>query len=724
MKKVLLLFAAATLLVSCAKTIDIVDEKDRPTDPSKDPAKELTLSTYANLTRAIAEGTKVPSDNFIGFLPRFFSDASSGEVDIESSNKLTQFGYDFDYQVWRGLSKFRPNPVDTTGFSELFATKGLIEDLQKENFGFNPFYWPGGDRVALDYVAYSYCNLLKVLISAVDRYLSPLALDGKSVVTTDFPVFEVLDYLAVADPYPVNANRLDVYYQYTVLNILSVALSQAFSGGAVIDPIAVGIIVALDKIVDDARNGKPLMSMEDLDKLIMAAIPAVMEQIQQKGKEEKEEKMGPEEEGTKPLLGKAASTGIKIPKELQELLGTSTVEAVQFVADYVEAYRVMIDDKYESEKLKDEEVREIMNEAYFIFMTKCAAISKYIQDDLLFAHDRGVKNKDGSVTAIFNHAKSWVKVIVNNNSRNDVFVAGVTFENVSTGGTLVIDNSKSSPETYWDFTAKRHPRHQNDYYDREGDSDDPDTGERTGISFDPYKQGGTITKAAAATKAVGSGDAASPLDEKSMEMLQGLLKQMNLDLDEEDIKEIAETLFNSGLIPDTYYVPAHCYGPARNIDSISVDDGKALKFTCLNSSNPISEVLGLAENLGGVMFPAQEPGRIKISYYSWENEHQMRGTKSNITLDTLEMYSSLKYLNKKLDNESLHEVSLNLPRNPWRMGYEYIYVINISDNELTIDAYEKEWEVEPVTPFIGPDVPGGVAPLEQGGELSPIFTQK
>lgn len=722
MKKVLLLFAAATLLVSCAKTIDIVDEKDRPTDPSKDPAKELTLSTYANLTRAIAEGTDVPSDNFIGFLPRFFSDASSGEVDIESSNKLTQFGYDFDYKVWRGLSKFRPNPVDTTGFSELFPTKGLIEDLQKENFGFNPFYWPGGDRVALDYVAYSYCNLLKVLISAVDRYLSPLALDGQSVANPT--VFEVLDYLAVADPYRVNANRLDVYYQYTVLNILSVALSQAFSGGAVIDPIAVGIIVALDKIVDDAKNGKPLMSMEDLDKLIMAAIPAVMEQIQKEGKEEKEEKMGPEDKETQQLLGKAASTGIKIPEELQKLLGKSTVEAVQFVAEYVEAYRVMTGDKYESEKLTDDRVREIMNEAYFIFMTKLAAISKYIQDDLLFAHDRGVKNKDGSVKATFNHAKSWVKVIVNNNSRNDVFVAGVTFENVSTGGTLVIDNSKSSPETYWDFTAERHSRHENDYYDREGDSDDPDTGERTGISFDPYEQGGTITKAAAATKAVGSGDAASPLDEESMKMLQGLLEQMNLHLDEKEMKEMITTLFGSGLIPDTYYVPAHCYGPAKKIDSISVGDGKALKFTCLNSSNSISDVLGLAENLGGVMFPAQEPGRIKISYYSWENEHQMRGTKSNITLDTLEMYSSLKYLDKKLGDESLHEVSLNLPRNPWRMGYEYIYVINISDNELTIDAIEKEWEVEPVTPFIGPDVPGGVAPLGKGDDLTGIFTQQ
>lgn len=718
MKKVLLLFAAATLLVSCAKTIDIVDEKDRPTDPSKDPAKELTLSTYANLTRAIAEGTEVPSDNFIGFLPRFFSDASSGEVDIESSNKLTQFGYDFDYKVWRGLSKFRPNPVDTQGFSEYFATKGLIEDLQKENFGFNPFYWPGGDRVALDYVAYSYCNLLKVLISAVDRYLSPLALDGQSV--TAIPtVFEVLDYLAVADPYPVNANRLDVYYQYTVLNILSVALSQAFVDGAVIHPIALGVVVALDKIVDDAKNGKPLMSMEDLDKLIMAAIPVVMGKIKEKGKEEQ-----PEEEKVKPTI-KSASSGSGISKELQELLGKSTVEAVQFVAEYVEAYIVMTEDKYESEKLTDEMVREIMNEAYFIFMTKCAAISKYIQDDLLFAHDRGVKNKDGSVKATFNHAKSWVKVIVNNNSRNDVFVAGVTFENVSTGGTLVIDNSKSSPETYWDFTAERHNRHEYDYYDNDpyDDDDDPD-GSNIGLSFDPYQQGGTITKAAAATKAVGSGDAASPLDEESMKMLQGLLKKMNLDLDEEEMKEMITTLFGSGLIPDTYYVPAHCYGPAKEIDSISVGDGKALKFTCLNSSNTISDVLGLAENLGGVMFPAQEPGRIKISYYSWENEHQMRGTQGNITLDTLEMYSSLKYLNKKLGDDSLHEVSLNLPRNPWRMGYEYIYVINISDNELTIDAIEKEWEVKPVTPFIGPDVPGGVAPLEKGDDLTGIFTQQ
>lgn len=709
MKKVLLLFAALALLVSCAKTIDIVDEKDKPTDPSEDPVSELTFSTYANLTRAIAEGTTVPSDNFIGLLPRFFSETSSSKFD--GSNRLTQFGYDFDREVWRGLSKFKPNPVDTTGFAE--STKGLFEELQKKNFPFNPFYWPGGDRVALDYVSYSYCNLLKVLISAVDRYLSPLALEGQSVTAQPI-VFQVLDYLAVADPFPVNENRLDVYYQYTVLNILSVALSQAFSEGAVIDPIALGIIVALDKIVDDAKNGKPLMSMEDLDKLIMAAIPAVMKQIEQKKKEEQ-----PEEEKVKPM--KSASSGSGIPKELQELLGKSTVEAVQFVAEYVEAYRVMTGDKDKSEK---DRVREIMNEAYFIFMTKLAAISKYIQDDLLYAHDRSVKNNNGPVKATYNHAKAWVKVLVNNRSNNDIFVAGVTFEDVRTGGTLVIDNSKSSPETYWDFTAERHPSHQNDYYDREDDPDDPDTGERTGISFDPYVQGGTITKAAAATKAVGSGDAASPLDEESMKMLQGLLEQMNLDLDEEDIKDIAETLFNSGLIPDTYYVPSQCYGPAKRIDSISVDDGKALKFTCLNSSNTISDVLELAENLGGVMFPAQEPGRIKISYYSWENEHQMRGTKSNITLDTLEMYSSLKYLNKKLNQEDLHEVSLNLPRNPWKMGVQYIYVINISDNELTIDAYEKEWEVKPVTPFIGPDVPGGVAPLEQGGELNPIFTQK
>ncbi len=718
MKKVLLLFAAATLLVSCAKTIDIVDEKDKPTDPSQDPVKELTLNTYANLTRAIAEGTRVPTDNFIGLLPRFFSETETEKsgTDFEGSNNLTQFGYDSRRDVWAGLSKFKPNPMDTTGLSESLETKGLIEDFQKNNFNFNPFYWPGGDRVALDYVAYSYCNLLKMLISVVDHYLSPLALEGQSVTSAPV-VFEILDYLAVADPYPVNANRLDIWYQYTIMNALSYALNFAFTDGAVIDPIALGIIVALDKIVEDAQNVNPLISMENLDMLVKTVLPDIMKKIAERGKEPEEAKA---EEDKTILKSKAASSKLEdeIPKELLELLGQSTVDAVQFVVDYVYAYEKMTKNKG-NDKLTDDEVKEIMNEAYFIFLTKCAAISKYIQDDLLYAHDRSVKNNDGSVKAVFNHAKSWVKVIVNNKSKkNDLFVAGVAFEDVHTGGTLVIDNSKSTPETYWDFTAKRQSSHEYDYYDNES-SDEPGDENSFGISFDPYEQAGTITKAAS------SGAADSPLGDETMQMLIGLAEEMDLGLDEKDVKEIVKTLFGSGLIPDTYYVPAECYGPAERIDTISVDGGKALKFTCLNSSNPISDVLGLANNLGGVMFPAQQPGQIKISYYSWENEHQMRGTsgtKSNKTLDTLEMFSSLKYLDKKLDNESLHVVSLNLPRTPWKMGKEYIYVINISDNELTIDVTEQDWEVEPVTPFNGPDVPGGTSPMRQGSDISSYFT--
>lgn len=712
MKKVLILFAALAL-VSCAKTIDIVDEKEKPTDPSKDgTVKELTISTITNLTKAIAEGEDVPTDNFIGLLPRFFSNGGDTQEDQFSGyNQITNFGYSFDDKVWRGLRKYSPNPVDTTGMN--LGTKGLMQDLQTENFPFDPFFWPGGDRVEMDYVAYSYCNLLKVLISAVDHYASPF-LEGHSV--TDIPLssllggikinpnnaYGILDYLAVADPFRYNANRMDVWYQYTVMNILTVALSQAFNDVA-IEPIALAIIVALDKIVDDAKNDKALISLDKLDDLFRQYAPALIGMIFN---------------DSKPNVN------------FSEVLKNLPQEEVEFVMDYVEAFDYLTGSGEGGENISAEKVNEVANKAFYVFMTKFSSISKYLQDDLLYSHGRSVKNNNGSVKATFEHAKSWVKVLVNNKSDNDIFVAGVAFEDVHTGGTLVIDNSKSAFEAYWDFTAPRrtwHYEQQGEEYNPFGpdDPDQPDQG-ATGVKFDPYTDNGTLTKSAVTKSTTSGSEFNDPFDSETKKMLAELI---GLEEDEmDDLDEMIKILYGTGLIPDSYYVPSGCYGPANSIETIHIDEGPlkdstALRFTCLNSvsGNSIDEVVGLASKLGGVMLPAQEPGRIKISYYSWENADEMRSVGPKQTVDTINMSQAIPYLNGKLSGIGLREVTLNLPRKSWEMGREYIYIINIGNDELTIEAHETPWIPEYVTPFLGPDVPGGTAPVNPGENLNGYF---
>lgn len=679
MKKVLLLFAAAALLVSCTKNIDIVDEEGK--DPGKNPTQsttELKLQTIANPTRAIAEGTEVPKDNFIGFMPNFYSDIAGSNFD--EYNRFVRFGYDESINAWRGVAEGVAKDV-----------KGLIDDYQRKYFVINPFYWPGGDRVVMDYVSYSYNNILDVLLSTLrNGYGLDVSMLGKDA-------YSYIDMVLAALPQKYNANRMDLWYQNKVLNVLGYALVASFlsNDSPIVHPYSVAAVLVLSALIGETLGVDGQINPDDID----AVIDFFMSDYKDKTEEE--------------ILATYPFNKIK--------------GAYEFIRDYYLAYEIVTHKStFTGSDLTKERFTEVVNQGYWFFMNNLSKVSKYIQDDLMYAYDKNLKNTSGGkIQAKYNHAKSWVKVVVNNLSADkDILVSGIAFEEVKTGGSLVIDNSKTSFETYWDFDALQ-PEHI-----------DPYGGGETGggmVVFEPYEPttlNGEAVSTKANTKKVGQAGSGNKFSKDLKFLQEGALKALAMD-----------TVF----IPDVYFAPAGCYGPALSINGpdsapaaeeihsgsvvakngedseaaepaidttaaeevVAVSGWQSLNFTYLLGDKPFET--RVADNVGGAMFPAQEPGKLNIAYFTWEKMPSDRSSDDHEVTLGYNMVDLLEYYNANSDKVVLHQATLNLPRRTWQMGKVYIYVISIADNEITIDAcIEKDWEPEIVTPSYGPDIPGNI----------------
>ena len=81
----------------------------------------------------------------------------------------------------------------------------------------------------------------------------------------------------------------------------------------------------------------------------------------------------------------------------------------------------------------------------------------------------------------------------------------------------------------------------------------------------------------------------------------------------------------------------------------------------------------------------------------WPHSKEGFEEKDRTNIQHIEMGQTLRYLKNELTAENERRVSVNLPRTYWKMGKVYIYVINISDNEITINPTEEDWD-----PVIGP----------------------
>ncbi|MCQ2150037.1 MAG: hypothetical protein MJY45_06800 [Bacteroidales bacterium] len=715
MKKALILISALSLLMSCAQNLDI--EGGDPTDPGKNPVgskSELTISTMSNPTRAIIKDKKVPGDNFIGMLPRFFSETV--ESDYESYNQMMTFGYDAERSVWRGITR-APSPL---------MSKGLMDEVQDEVFMFNPFYWPGGDHVAMDYVAFSYYNLRETLLQALKYY-------GGLTLPSD--VRAIVDLVMDAYPMIYNENRVDVWYQNTVLNLLSYALTMSFQS-PVLDPYVVVTVLALSAVYEIPtgfeENGEtPMVTLADVEMLM----PYLVEAIAKAREKEKETAPAAEaaaggeaasgEEG-EVAADPATQEEEEIPAEVKAVL-MKFKGAASFVKDYVKATRVIEKGlTLEEAGLTETAFRDAVNTAYYIFMKNLPLVSEKVQDDLLYSNGRSLKNSGGPIQVTFNHAKAWVKVLVNNQTDNDIFISSLAFDKVKTGGALVMDNSKSGFEVYWDFLSER----------PEKPEEEPEEPEETeiGLTFESYESttldGTSVnvlnSQAPAANQATANTDG-----KMAKEASDNPLDRLNIS---QEAKEEIAKLFTMGLIADTYLAPAGCYGPAAQIELTGVADKDSevaerrakrmdgdeavtepsrLQLYCLSGSNPVDDkVVGLAANLGGAMFPAQEPGTITLTYYPVLRDKKAIAIRQGdsayapreaITHDgyvvrDFEMGSTISYLYDNLRESDLQTVTLNLPRQNWKMGKAYIYVITITNNEITINGVlEKEWEEVVVT---------------------------
>lgn len=650
MKKILILLAGLSLLASCAQNIEAGDEGK--TDPGKKPVQstsELTLKTYANLTRAIAEGSEMPENNVIGLYPNFMQDGKS--IDPFDTT-VTTFGYDETIKSWRGMA-----PV--------VQTKGLLDLIIADCFTWSPLYWPGGDRITMDYTSFASSNLSGTLAQAVRIFICKKMIEmGASNDFIEQTLADVDPFIAIAEnflkakPMPYNPNRLDVDYEFAVLNLMGMALLSNLDG-PVLDPVMVDIILALC-VVADVPTGldvddKPL-TLADVDRLLNAII-------------------NEDEEG------------------LMEYYMTNYPTTAAFIKDYIEAAKQLrtinlrdtkaVLGKQHYTRGLPAELQKVVNHAYWLFLNQLPKVSKYVQDDLMYSYGRSLRNSNGgAIQAVFNHAKAWVKVVVNNQTHNDIFVSGIGFEDVNTGGTLVIDNSKSKFEAYWDFSNRK------PYGPVE-----PEESEY-GLGFEPYSP----------TTLNGT---------KSM-----VAKSEKKGKSEEEIKIPAEVkaMLSVGLIPDLYLVPSGCYGPALNIEGFKGEDEEivepgivvdsvvadvvnnalpeeipyhtyyGLRSTYLSADQPFDPVV--AANLGGAMFPAQEPGMINLQYFSWDKLPST--SKGKYTVQEIEMARTVGTLNRT--SLQPHTVTLNLPRLTWEMGKAYIYVITIYDNEIIINPTVLDWE--------------------------------
>ena len=661
MKKISLILLTLLFLWACSKTTEINNEKIDESDV------ELTLSTIANPTKTIAEGAQVPKNNIIGMLPNFKKD---GGIPYSDELKVLPFGFDSDANCWRGIT-----------MKHHAQTKGILDELVEYNLTSYPFYWPAGDRISLDYTAFSCSYLSSSTVEALKYYIA-----GKMSELQNTKGSSVMDYLEDLDElegfvknylrvrtYPYDRNRLDVDYEFQILNLLGMALLEGLDS-PVLYPEMVGIVLALCAVSDvptglDDLDSRPI-SMQDAEHII-----------------------------------NALATG-QDPDALLQEYANLYPDTYAFVMDYIEAEKILTEVEIHVEPgqsdpvlkptkaaaggLSPERLQEVVNHAYWLFLNQLPKVSKYVQDDLMYAYDRNIKSgANGSVQAKFNHAKAWVKVVVNNQSSSDILVAEIAFKDVHTGGTLIIDNSKSEFEAYWDYS---------NMYPYEYVPQEPEQNE-VGVVFESYNN---ITLD-------GSAPSNPSLASKASKLQKGQSKPKAL---------------STGLIPDVYMAPSGCYGPALNItrkqEAVVVDSLSSsgtlkhyLQFEYLSGDQPFDTQV--ASNLGGAMFPAQEPGIIGLAYYSWDGaETESAGTH---TIQNLEMASSVKTLEQTFKKSNLHQVTLNLPRLYWEMGKVYIYVINISDNEITINPVVSPWENYEHNPIVAPEETGPMSkePTEDFG---------
>ena len=568
MKKALFIIASLALVASCAKTIEF--NEDTPGKTPKESTVELIMNTVATPTKAIAEGTVVPTDNEIRFYPRFFSDISS--TDYSSYNDIFQFGYDAERKVWRNY-------------------KGRIFGRSPLNYNFTPLYWPAGERVFMDYVACSFSNYVYYQNNEENEVLT-------------------------VEPIKKNANRMDVNYSYSYL-------TGPFASSML---LTVGELRAMSEQAQAMRQlgyltESEAMSLSDID-------------------------------------------FDKYDEAVRLAMGEITTDEV-----------IYLDGETEDEIRAD--AANQLNLAYWFFMNYSPRIYKFMQDDLLYAHDRSLKDTNhGEVKAVFNHSKAWIKVIVNNQTSNDLFISGIRFDDVKTGGTLVIDNSKSAFEAYWNFP-------------------ETETGTTTGATIDAYAE----------------------------TSLDGTSTHINIEpahiLESNTTRHSAMRIAN-GLLPDQYIIPTGCYGPALAVDRIPANEGtpiKTLNCTYLSGSQrfdlgetPCQTMVG---RLGGMMFPAQEPGMISLRYTFWKPLRAGRADDgiNNTTSYMLPMDQVIGKFNT-FTPEDTREISLNLPRQAWKMGKIYVYVLTISENEITINPYVTEWEY--ADPIFYPEEGENPSPEENG----------
>ncbi len=666
MKKALIFIASLALLVSCAKTVEL--DEGRKAGSST----ELTLRTIANPTKSIVEGTIVPENNIIGLLPNFKKDGGAPYDDKELD--VLPFGYDPNTRSWHGVT------------IQKIRTKGILDELVDNSLTPCPYYWPVGDRISMDYTAFSCSYLSSSTVTALKYYIAKKmselqSANGPSVMDyiEDLDELEglVKNYLRVRT-FPFNRNRLDVDYEFQLLNLLGMALLEGLDSPILYSEM-VGIVLALCAVADvptglDDLDNRPI-SLQDAEDII-----------------------------------NALATGSD-PDALLERYANLYPNTYAFVSDYVKAEKILnreepgikIDPghtdpvhyskKNSKENLTQARLEEVVNHAYWLFFRQLPKVSKYVQDDLMFASGSNIKSgSGGSIQATFNHAKAWVKVVVNNQSSSDILVSEIAFKDVNTGGTLIIDNSKSEFEAYWDFS---------NMYPYKYEPQEPESDE-IGISFEPYNTT-TLDGVAPASPALYSAPKAGKLQKSKSK--PGAL--------------------SVGLIPDVYMAPSGCYGPAlditRKMNEVEVVDSipglttqeHYLEFKYLSGDQPFNTQV--AANLGGAMFPAQEPGIIGLAYYSWDGtETESEGTNK---IQKMEMASAVKDLDNAFSKNSLHQVTLNLPRLYWEMGKVYIYVINISDNEITINPVVSPWENYENNPIVAPEETGIVSkdPTEDFG---------
>lgn len=286
---------------------------------------------------------------------------------------------------------------------------------------------------------------------------------------------------------------------------------------------------------------------------------------------------------------------------------------------FLEKYEAARDTIEDNEELSSES-RDIVNRACWLKMNYYPALFKYLQDDLLYAYGRNVRNDNkGSIKVKFEHAKSWIKVIINNVTENDIYVSGLSFNEVNMGGNLVLDNSKSLFDVFWDFS-----------------------------------------------------EIPTPTKKKST---------------------------RSGVVPDAFFVPSGCYGPAWEVNKWpEAGSLQGLECKYLKSDIDDGTELGLSGRLSGAMFPNQEPGVIEISYLAWPHSEEGFEEKGQSNVQHIEMGQTLRYLKNGLTEENVRRISVSLPRKYWKMGKVYLYVITISEDEITIDPTEEDWDDPHIVP--------------------------